>query len=287
MSRPLFWSLRREVWENRYLYITPLAVAGLALLGYSLSLVTLPHRLRTEPAADLAVKSHSVATQFSMVAVVIILTTYLVAAFYSLEALHGERRDRTILFWKSLPVSDRTTLLSKLAVPLALLPALVVALVVATQVLMLMVRTSILVVSGMGGYGVATRPPLLQMTVVLVYGMVVHALWHAPVYAWFLLVSAWARRTPFLWAVLPPLAAAALEKAVVGSSFLGRLIGDRLGGATERAFAVAADRKDIVIHVSQIDPARFLGTPGLWLGLAFAAAFVAAAIRLRRNREPL
>lgn len=286
MSRPLLWSLRREVWENRYLYITPAALAGLALLGYSLSLLTLPHRLRTQPPADLAQQSHSVAGQFSMLAVAIIVAASIVGALYSLEALHGERRDRSILFWKSLPVSDRTTLLAKLAVPLVLLPALVVVLVVATQAVMLLVRTSVLVMGGMGAYAAATRPPLPSMTVVLVYGMIVHALWHAPLYAWFLLVSVWARRTPFLWAVLPPLAAAAMEKAFFGSAHLGHLIAYRLGGAAERAFQ-AGDRRDIVIQVGRIDPARFLGTPGLWLGLVCAAAFVAAAIRLRRYREPV
>ena len=286
MSRPLLWSLRREVWENRYLYITPAALAGLALFGYSLSLLTLPHRLRTSPPGDLAQQGHSVAGQFSMLAVAVIMVTYIVGALYSLEALHGERRDRSILFWKSLPVSDRTTLLAKLAVPLVLLPALIVVLVVATQVAMLLVRTTVLVISGMGAYAVATRPPLPSMTVVLVYGMLVHALWHAPLYAWFLLVSVWARRTPFLWAVLPPLAAAAMEKVVFRSSHLGHVIAYRLGGATQRAFQVGGG-EELSIRVGQIDPARFLGTPGLWLGLVFAAAFLAAAIRLRRYREPI
>ena len=286
MSRPLLWSLRREVWENRYLYITPAALAGLGLFGYSLSLLTLPHRLRTSPPGDLAQQGHSVAGQFSMLAVAVIMVTYIVGALYSLEALHGERRDRSILFWKSLPVSDRTTVLAKVAVPLVLLPILIVVLVVATQAVMLLVRTMVLVMSGMGAYAAATRPPLPSMTVVLVYGMVVHALWHAPLYAWFLLVSVWARRTPFLWAVLPPLAAAAMEKVVFGTAHLGHVIAYRLGGATQRAFQVRG-RDELAIQVGQIDPARFLGTPGLWLGLAVAAVFLVAAVRLRRYREPI
>jgi ABC-2 type transport system permease protein len=261
--------------------------SALVLFGYSVSLLSLPHRMRTAPPADLGLARISVATQFSMVAVLIIVTTYVVAAYYCLEALHGERRDRSILFWKSLPVSDRITVLSKALVPLALAPALIVVLTLATQALMLLARTSILLTGGAGGYAVSTRPPLVQMTVVLFYGLVVHALWHAPIYAWFLLVSGWAKRAPFLWAVLPPLALAAIERITLGTSTLGNVLSRRVAGATGRAFTGLGTGNDRIFNVSQIDPLRFLGSPGLWLGLAFAAACLAAAVRLRRYREPI
>ena len=65
------------------------------------------------------------------------LTAFLVGVFYCLDALHGERRDRSILFWKSLPVSDLTTVLAKASVPCRVLPPRAFALALATQLMLL------------------------------------------------------------------------------------------------------------------------------------------------------
>jgi ABC-2 type transport system permease protein len=112
----------------------------------------------------------------------------------------------------------------------------------------------------------------------------VHALWYAPMYAWLILVSVWARRAPFLWAFLPPVAVYALERVVLGTSYLTRLLKDRLMAGME-AFTVAGTMPmDPMTHMT---PGRFLASPGLWLGLAVAGAFLAAAARLRRYRGPI
>src|ERR1700719_4587151 len=106
-TRPMYWSLRRELWENRSIYIAPLAVAGVALFGFSLSSIAgiWEKPLRLNPAQPQA--------PYDMAAGLMMLTGIVVSVFYCLDALHGERRDRRILFWKSLPVSDLTTVLAK------------------------------------------------------------------------------------------------------------------------------------------------------------------------------
>jgi ABC-2 type transport system permease protein len=119
----------------------------------------------------------------------------------------------------------------------------------------------------------------------MIYGLTVHALWHAPLYAWLLLVSGWARRATFLWMVLPPLAIGVLERIVSQTSHFGSLLRYRLIGAMKVGFALEGEDPDI-IRFTQLDPARFLSTPGLWLGLLAAAAFLVAAARVRRHREP-
>ena len=124
------------------------------------------------------------------------------------------------------------------------------------------------------------------MTLVMVYGLTVHVLWHAPLYAWLLLVSAWARRTPFLWAVLPPMALGVLEGIAFQTHYFGRLLRYRVVGAMEEAFALKPGDKDI-LRLTQLDPLGFLGSPGLWIGLVAAGVFLAAAARLRRYREPI
>ena len=283
-TRPLYWSVRRELWENRSIYLAPLAVAGVFLFGYSLSLIMLPHRLRGA-ALDPAKQDSLLVMPFSAAASLIILTSFIVGAFYCLDALYGERRDRSILFWKSLPVSDRTTVLSKAGIPLVVLPLIAIVVSLATQLVMLFLSTLVLSASSVGAAALWSRLPLVSMTLIMFYGVAVHALWHAPLYAWLLLISGWARRTPLLWVVLPPMALGIFERITIHTSLVGWLLKDRLIGAMKVAF-VPSGQHDIR-SLSQLDPLRFLITPGLWIGLIAAAAFLSAAARLRRYREPI
>jgi ABC-2 type transport system permease protein len=284
-TRPLYWSIRRELWENRSLYIAPLITAAVFLFGYSISMLHLPRTMRAASAAGAAQLPAGLVMPFSMAASVIIVTGYIAGIFYCLDALYGERRDRSILFWKSLPVSDRTAVLAKAGIPLAVLPAISFAIGLATQLVMLLMASAVLL-----GNGFRAAPlwgHLLQITPVMFYGLIVHVLWHAPLWGWFLLVSSWARRTPFLWAFLPPLAVEVVAHVAFQSSFFGTFLKYRLLGALTAAFDVEPGREGHVTRLSQLDPLGFLATPGLWLGLIAAAAFVAAAVRLRRNREPV
>ncbi len=285
-TRPLYWSVRRELWENRSIYIAPLAVAGVVLFGFLISTLHLRRRMRAVLALDPGAQPAALALPYSIAATLIIVTSLIVGAFYCLEALYGERRDRSILFWKSLPVSDLTTVLSKISIPLVVLPLTAFAISLTTQLAMLLWSTAVLLLGGPRDTTLWTRLPLLEMTLVMVYGLTVHVLWHAPLYAWLLLVSAWARRTPFLWAVLPPLALGVLERMAFQTTYFARLLGYRLVGAMQEAFALEPGDKDI-LRLTQLDPLGFLSSPGLWVGLLAAAAFLAVAARLRRNREPI
>ena len=127
---------------------------------------------------------------------------------------------------------------------------------------------------------------MFQEPLVLLYALVALALWHAPIYGWLLLVSGWARRATFLWAVLPPLAICVVEKIAFNTSYFAIDAevppdGLRYGGFRRQTAHGTID------PLTQLTPGRFLSTPGLWIGLAFAAAFLAAAVRLRRYREPI
>jgi ABC-2 type transport system permease protein len=111
------------------------------------------------------------------------------------------------------------------------------------------------------------------------------------VFAWLLLVSSWARRATFLWAVLPWLGIAAIEKLAFNTTFFVRMLVRRLTEGFQEGFVVVRYPKDahvpVVDRLAQFDPLKFLGSPGLWIGLVLAAAFLIAAIRLRRSRGPL
>jgi len=289
-TRPFFWSIQRELWENRSIYIAPLAVAAVYLCGFLISLFWVPRSMHGIAAAHDLTTPVVLAMPYSHAAMLIMLIAFLVGIFYSLDALHSERRDRSILFWKSLPVSDLTTVLSKASIPLVVLPLLVFAITVTLQLIMLLLSTAVLLVSR-ASTATPWAPPLFEMELVLLYSLAVLALWHAPIYCWFLLVSGWARRATFLWAVLPPLAIAAVEYSAFRTSYFGSLLQDRLFGFAASAFDLK-DKAGVPIDahfipLAQLAPGRFLSSPGLWVGLIVAAIFLAAAVRMRRYREPI
>ena len=285
--RPFYWSVRRELWENRSIYIAPLIVACVELFGFLISTVGLPERRRAALLLDPAKARAAIEVPYDVVAVMLILTASIVGLFYCLDALYGERRERSILFWKSLPVSDPTTVLSKISVPLIVLPLVTFAVIIATQILMLLWTSVLLISHGMSPSSTWTYVPLFQQSLVLFYGLAVIALWHAPIYGWALLVSGWARRATFLWAVIPPLAISIFEKITFDTSHFAALVKDRLLGFAPNAFAFSLHRGISIDSLVQLTPGRYLSTPGLWLGLLFAAVCIVAAIRLRRYRGPL
>lgn len=286
-TRPMYWSIRRELWENRSTYLAPILIAGVFLFGFLLSTVRLPRRMEALQHVDVAKQTAAIMLPFDVAATVIILVTYLAAAFYCLDALSGERRDRSILFWKSLPVSDRTTVLAKASLPLVVLPAVAFVVSLATQIAMLVLSTMVLEGHHDSAVLLWTRLPFVQTTIVMMYGLIVHALWHAPIYAWLLLVSAWARRATLLWAALPFFVVGVFERIVFQTSHVGAFMKYRLTGAMQEAFDFTTrGSAGVTISVTQLAPLKLLATAGFWLGLIAAALFLAAAVRLRRNREP-
>ena len=285
-TRRMYWAVRREVWENRSIYLAPLAVAAVILVGFMIGTIRLPAKMRAASALGPMPQQRLVAQPYLFAAGVMMLTTLVVGAFYSLDALYGERRDRSILFWKSLPVSDLTTVLSKAITPIAILPLVTFAVAVGMQTVMLLVSTAILLASGLSVATLWSHGALFQSWPMLLHHLViVHGIWYAPIYAWLLLVSAWARRAPFLWATLPLLAIGVVERIAFNTSHFATLLGHRLiGGPGGDDFMARSLSMDPLMHFA---PGAFLTSPGLWIGLAVGAAFLAAAARLRRYRDPI
>ena len=289
-TQPFLWSVRRELWENRSIYLAPLIAGSVIIFGSLITAYRLP-RLRVNALALEPTRMRAaIEAPYDIAAMMIMFTAFIVAVFYCLDALHGERRDRSILFWKSLPVSDFTTVLSKAVIPLVILPLFTFAVIIATQFMMLLISTVALLPSGLAG-STWKLLPWFQLSIILLYGIVTMALWHAPVFAWLLLVSGWARRATFLWAVLPWLAVAAIEKIAFNTAYFAQMLGRRVGGSFEEAFVVTTYPKGthypLVDRLTQLDPVKFLTSPGLWIGLVVAAMFFVAAVRLRRYRGPL
>lgn len=296
-TRPFYWSVRRELWENRSIYLAPLIVAGVVLFAF---LIAFSHGGAS--GAHMVLNSHDqmttakkggettmsptfvAALPFEILALILLVTGIIVGLFYCLGALHNERRDRSILFWKSMPVSNLTSVLAKAAIPMAVIPAVVFVIITAAQLITLFLAAACLAGHGQDIAMVWRAQPFGRGTLVLIYALLVFALWYAPIYAWILLVSAWAKNMTFLWAVAPPLVLSVFERIAFSTSFVGELIKYRLSGVASVAFSPSEGSH---IDLENLDPIGFLTAPGLWLGLIAAALMLAAVVWLRRRREPI
>ncbi len=277
--RRFYWSVRRELWEYRSIYLAPLIVGALGLIGVWISIFRLPAKLTVSVDPHATIESHYV-----IIALMLMIIDIVLAVFYSVDGMYGERRDRSVLFWKALPVSDVTTVLAKASIPIIVLPVITAVVTIAVQFIMSVSNSAVLAASGMSPALPWIHVPFFKTAGANLYHLVVfHGLWYAPFFGWFLMVSAWAKRTPFLWAVVPPVAIGLVEKIAFNTTHFGQAVLDRFGGGSQSDGTPGMSMDMFTPH----HPVHFLFSPGMWLGLLFTAACLFVAVRLRRSRAAL
>ena len=223
------WLVRREVWEHKAIWIAPLIVLGCLLLAAITGNVHLgPIGAMDEhtafgnfpPDTQLAL----LLIVYAGLAFVVFMVMGIVSFFYSLDSLYADRRDRSVLFWKSLPLSDAETVLSKFTVAAVVIPLVAFAGAVLAQFVIAAGGSVKLAVAGHAA-GVMWNPRAIAagMGISIVWS-VTAMLWYAPVVAYLMLASAWAPKGPFLWAVLPPAALLMLEKVLFYTSYVGAFL---------------------------------------------------------------
>lgn len=223
---------------------------------------------------------------YAAVAGLMFFVVGIIGFFYALDSLYADRRDRSVLFWKSLPLSDTETVLSKFFVAVVVIPAVAAVASIAGQLVMAAGGSIKLAFIG-GPAGLMWMPQVLGGSAIGALALaIVCALWFAPLVAYLLLASAWAPKSPFLWAVLPPAAAAMLEEIAFGSSHVIGLIKYRTLAPIEAMFR-ADHAKEQAVRSMDIagNVAELLASPGTVIGLVAAAALLAAAIWVRRYRD--
>jgi ABC-2 type transport system permease protein len=263
---------RREFWEHRSLWIAPAAASGFLLLTAMAGVMFSPGRVRVGnlpldggPGRDFAGNADKLMLMSTIgIASMMIIVACVVAGVYLLDCLYAERKDRSILFWKSLPVSDRDTVLSKFAVAMLIVPAGVFVLQLVTNLLL----TGIVAMASRGNpawIAMWNFPDWLLAQVQFAGYILVSLLWYAPVAAWLMLASVFVKRSPMLIASMPWVVLTISERIVMGSSQVWHFMAWRLTPTAA--------------------PLERLASPGLWLGLAAAAGMLYLVIRLRRYRD--
>ena len=317
------WLIRREVWEHKgMLAWAPLAVAALmlvfvlvaALKGHNAELQFNDVQIGADTTIQLGERqqrtiAETISTVYPVGALPLYLVLGIVVFFYSLGALYDERRDRSILFWKSLPVSDTATVLSKAALALVGIPLFVLAVELATSLVMLAVMIVLLATKGVNMLGpVLSHPQFWLGPLKMISLLPVYALWALPAVGWLLLVSAWARTKVFLWAVGVPLLSMALvawaEKGLrlgidsgwLIGKFISRLLVSVMPGTWLMASNVIQRARDMDVTANTRGPAAAsdlvfqaswaaVATPETIVGALAGIGMIAAAIWLRRRRE--
>lgn len=285
VTRPVYWTVRRELWENRSIYLAPAIVGLLEMLGIVISALRYPEHVQIDGDLGGQEAQFALGAAYGALGLPIIATALVVAAFYCLDALYSERRDRSILFWKSLPVSDTVTVLGKALIPFVILPVITFAVISVTQIVTLSVSALILKIDGLAIPMLGTLP-LVTVTITWAYALAAMALWYAPLYGWLFLVSAFAKRKTILWALLPPAGICVLEEFAFNTNYGVRLLSDRFVGFLKAGFYVETPHH-FQFNLDKLTPIDLLASSGLWAGLLVAALFFAAAIQLRRYRGPV
>ena len=288
-TSPYLWSVRREIWENQAIWIAPLALAGLVLAGMAIGLAHIPHSaIQITGRLDAVTAARAAEIPFDVAAFVVLVTSLVVAFFYCLGALHNERRDRSILFWKSLPVSDLAAVLAKATLPLVVIPVVAYAIVLASWLVIMVASFAALPLVGLPPGAIWSHFEAGRQVLDLAYTLIVASLWYAPVWGWLLMVSGWARRAPILWALGVPLGASIFERIALGTTYVWTTVHDRIFGLFRAAFATTLTPKGrLEANMNAIDPMKLVESPALWIGLVVAAAFIGAAVWQRRWRTPL
>ena len=285
------WLVRREFWENRAIWIAPLVI------GTALTLAALFGRVDFgELSSPEGTRAVSGMVLFAFGAV-FFAAMNLYATWYLLDCLYADRKDRSILFWKSLPISDTATVLAKLFTGLLAIP-LVYFLAADLATLLMAFIVSVRARSTFGSS--LWQPDLwLQLQALWLYLIVTTAIWYLPFAGYLLAISAWAKRAVMLWSILPPLALYVLERWFLGTHVVGTVLQDRTLGYLPSAFRDAEHGAWVstVVNDSTIttpssvwhllDPIGFVSRPATWIGVLVGIAFIVLAVQLRMRRAEM
>jgi ABC-2 type transport system permease protein len=286
------WLVRREFWENRAIWTIPAVIGGfliLAALFGKVEVLGLASQIPGRPATQLFL----VAVGLTFFAVMSIYSTW-----YLLDCLHADRKDRSVLFWKSLPISDTATVLSKLLTALIAIPLVYFALADLTTLLMAFI-ISIRASSSIGG-SLWHADVWFQIQVLWLYLIVTAAIWYLPIVAYLLVVSSWAKRAVMLWALLPPFALILAERWFFGTQVIAAQLWERAVGLVG-AFNINLDDGSWVVtpvgHEGMIQTpvsvwhllaaSGFLSSPETWIGVGVGVALTFCAVQLRTRRTEI
>lgn len=295
--------IKREIWEHRSIFVTPIAIATIVTLGVLAMLVFASgfaaeldlvifgaQNIAGNPERQAALTGFFLTTSWVFLIALAILTV-----FYTLDSLYSERKDKSILFWRSLPVTDAETVVSKLITAIIVIPTVTVIGIIGTHIINLII-TSIWV-SMKGGDGwmlIWGSVSLIDNWLASLVIVLASAIWMSPFIGWFLLVSAYTKRSPLLMAFMPLILIGLLEGIILRTHVFAENVLARGDGMpifrsvdiekffNEEHWRVADGATNLLVH---LDIVGFLTSPAMWAGVAVCGLLSTGAIYVRRYRD--
>jgi ABC-2 type transport system permease protein len=295
--------IKREIWEHRAIYVTPIAIAVVVSLVSLAGMVTISafdkevnmalfgaSNIAGDAEREAAMTVFFLGTSWVFLFGLAILTT-----FYTLDSLYAERKDKSILFWRSLPITDAETVVSKLLTAIFVLPLVTVAAIIVTHVVNLVITTGwVMVRGGNAAHLIWGSVPLFDNWAAALIVTIASAIWMSPFIGWFLFVSAFTKRSPLLMAFMPLIIIPIVEWIFFRSKLFATAVfgrGEMIPLFREMDFERFFDEdrmrvnEEIVSLLAHIDVGRFLLSPSVWAGVVVCGLFATAAIYLRRYRD--
>ena len=311
------WLLKREFWEHKGgFFWTPAVIGALMTLFLAVSMVI---GLSVKAKHGMQINGEQVTNLSSVVSaehkadvVQAISNGYMgtsaplwfvmafVVFFFCLGCLFDERKDRSVLFWKSLPVSDSETVLSKAMMALVGAPLITFGFALVTSLLALLIILVGAAASGLNLFGAVLASPETYTAPFLVLALLpVYLVWALPTVGWLMMVSSWAKTKVFLWAVgVPVLTGVLLSwfdamfdfnlniewfwKNIVARGLLSVVPGSWFA-FVDPAGGMDKDTIDFSFLVAQ--SWKTLASPNAWIGAVAGGAMVYVAARLRRWKD--
>ena len=302
--------IRRELWEHRSIIITPIIIGAIWSLA-----VLMTGGIASEIMAELDLNAPEVGIALAsnvandlhrsamvngllfVPSMIIFVGMSILVIFYSLDSLYAERKDKSILFWRSLPITDAETVISKALTAGVAIPFITFAVMIATQLVSLILISIWIMAYGGDAVHLIWQPvKLLNVWATTITGLMALSLWLSPFLGWFLFVSTFAKRMPVLLAALPIIVIPMVEAWVSDgtsklffNAFLKRTVEP---GLINEEYVKDIDfGKDLSLSAEVVDPwaaldlSGFISNPNLWAGLVVFGLFMTAAIYVRRYRD--
>ena len=296
--------VRRELWEHRSLYLTPVVIALLVTLMAMTGNVSIGAMkyvdLGIVGASNMPENARAAALTVGMLLVssMFVLAMSVLTIFYTLDSLYAERKDRSILFWRSIPLTDFETVLSKLLTAVLLIPLVTFVLILLTHIVVLLITSVWIAMRGGDAWHLiwSAAPFLEDWSAILVF-LLALPLWMSPFIGWFLFVSAFVKRSPLLIAFLPIAMLPMFEKMLFDSTVFVEAFFVR---SVQMPLFTGLDNMKLFMHkgedlemfedaslslFSLMDLGGFLASPAFWLGIVVCGLFTTAAIYVRRYRD--
>ncbi|WP_423821689.1 hypothetical protein V5738_15290 [Salinisphaera sp. SPP-AMP-43] len=303
LAHNLVWLIRRELIEHRRLMRTPWVIAALLLvLNIGMLLVGSIHRsnmhlqiragannlfelaslnLQSLSASDTADLGRAIALLLLATLAIFAVALLVSLLSYALSCLFDERRDRSILFWKSLPVGDGESVAAKALVALLVMPVVWVLIALLTGWLSMAVYLIPLLLAGADSTVLFSQTHLLSITALVLAALPVYLLALAPAVGWLMICSATARRHPLVLAIMVPAVFAVLGALGLPNPIWRMLAGRLAPRDFSSAVSALAERRGLGEALAVLyQPVASLE---LWLGVLLCAICLIGATIYRRR----